>query len=64
MTGFGVLAISSIKAVMSILGKGNENLRLPMVPVTSATRRKLETLVGELGLMVEAPPTGEDLRMY
>ncbi len=53
-----------VKAVMSILGKGHENLRLPMVPVTPATRRKLETLVGELGLMVEAPPTGEDLRMY
>lgn len=53
-----------VKAVMSILGKGSENLRLPMVPVTSATRRKLELLVGELGLMVEAPPTGEDLRMY
>ena len=53
-----------IKAVMSILGKGEENLRLPMGPVTGATRRKLELLVGELGLMVDLPPTGEDLRMY
>ena len=53
-----------IKAVMSILGKGNENLRLPMVPVTKATRRKLELLVGELGLMVDVAPTGEDLRMF
>jgi len=53
-----------IKAVMAILGKGNENLRLPMVPVTKATRRKLELLVGELGLMVDLPPTGEDLRMF
>lgn len=53
-----------IKAVMAILGKGEENLRLPMVPVTPATRRKLEILVGELGLMVDLPPTGEDLRMY
>ena len=53
-----------VKAVMAILGKGTENLRLPMVPVTSATRRRLELLVGELGLMVDAPPTGEDLHMY
>ena len=52
-----------VKAVMAILGKGTENLRLPMVPVSAATRRKLETLVGELGLMIEAPPTGDDLRM-
>jgi 4-hydroxy-tetrahydrodipicolinate synthase len=53
-----------VKAVMAILGKGNENLRLPMVPVSKGTRHKLEVLVGELGLMVDAPPTGEDLRMY
>jgi 4-hydroxy-tetrahydrodipicolinate synthase len=53
-----------IKAVMSILGKGPDHLRLPMVHVTPATRRKLETLVGELGLMVDLPPTGEDLRMF
>ncbi len=53
-----------IKAVMSILGKGSEHLRLPMVPVTQTTRRKLEVMVGELGLMVDLPPTGEDLRMY
>jgi 4-hydroxy-tetrahydrodipicolinate synthase len=40
-----------VKAVMAILGMGDETLRLPMVPVTAATRHKLETLVGELGLM-------------
>ncbi len=39
-----------VKAVMSILGLGPETLRLPMVPVTSATRSRLEHLVGELGL--------------
>jgi 4-hydroxy-tetrahydrodipicolinate synthase len=41
-----------VKAVLSILGKGNETMRLPMVPVTRETRRKLELLCGELGLMV------------
>jgi 4-hydroxy-tetrahydrodipicolinate synthase len=53
-----------IKAIMAILGKGSEAVRLPMVPVSKGTRGKLELLVGELGLMVEAPPTGEDLRMF
>jgi 4-hydroxy-tetrahydrodipicolinate synthase len=41
-----------VKAVLSILGKGSETMRLPMVPVTRETRRKLELLCGELGLMV------------
>lgn len=44
-----------VKAVMSILGLGTEELRLPMVPVSLATRRRLETLVGELGLLAHAP---------
>jgi 4-hydroxy-tetrahydrodipicolinate synthase len=52
-----------VKAVMSLLGKGTETMRLPIVPVSQATRRRLETLVGELGLMVEAPPSNDNLRM-
>ena len=46
-----------------MLGRGEEVLRLPMVPVSTPTRRKLEMLVGELGLLVNAPHKGEDLRM-
>jgi 4-hydroxy-tetrahydrodipicolinate synthase len=53
-----------VKAVMAILGRGPDHLRLPMVPVTKSTRSRLELLVGELGLMVDLPPTGEDLRMF
>ncbi len=53
-----------VKAVLAILGKGEDVLRLPMVPVSEVTRRKLERMVGELGLLVELPPTGEDLRMF
>jgi len=54
-----------IKAVLSMLGKGDDVLRLPMIPVTPATRRRLETLVGELGLLVEAE-TGrvDNLRVF
>lgn len=53
-----------VKAVMAMLGRGEDVLRLPMVPVTEATRRKLERIVGELGLLVGVGPTGEDLRMF
>jgi hypothetical protein len=31
-----------------------DNLRLPMVPVTAATQRKLEQLLIELGLLPES----------
>ena len=44
--------------------RGEDVLRLPMVPVSDATRRKLERMVGELGMLVGVPATGEDLRMF
>lgn len=40
-----------IKAVMTMLGRGNEEMRLPMVPVSNASRRKLERILGELGML-------------
>lgn len=40
-----------VKAVMKMIGRGEDVLRLPMVPVSDATRKRLEALVGELGLM-------------
>jgi 4-hydroxy-tetrahydrodipicolinate synthase len=53
-----------VKAVLAMLGRGEEVLRLPMVPVSAATRRKLETMVGEVGLLAGVGSHGEDLRMY
>jgi 4-hydroxy-tetrahydrodipicolinate synthase len=53
-----------IKAVLAMLGRGEDILRLPMVPVSAATRRKLETMVGELGLLANVASNGENLRMY
>jgi 4-hydroxy-tetrahydrodipicolinate synthase len=54
-----------VKAVMAILGMGEETMRLPMVPVSVATRRKLEALCGELGLMVYSDAGKVDnLRMF
>lgn len=42
-----------VKAVMKMIGRGEDVLRLPMVPVSDATRKRLEALVGELGLISE-----------
>ena len=39
-----------VKAVLALMGRIDEKLRLPMVPVTAATRQKLGRLVSELGL--------------
>ena len=44
-----------IKAVLAMLGHGEDVLRLPMVPVSAATRKKLEALLAELGLLVTEP---------
>lgn len=39
-----------IKAVLALLGQGSETLRLPMTPVTDATRTRLRALLLQLGL--------------
>jgi 4-hydroxy-tetrahydrodipicolinate synthase len=41
-----------VKAVLHMIGHGEDVLRLPMVPVSDATRHKLELLASELGLPV------------
>ncbi len=40
-----------VKAVLSLMGRCDDVLRLPMVPVTAATQLKLQGLLGELGLI-------------
>jgi 4-hydroxy-tetrahydrodipicolinate synthase len=40
-----------VKSVMAMMGLLKENYRLPMVPVTPATRQKLAKLAEELGLL-------------
>jgi 4-hydroxy-tetrahydrodipicolinate synthase len=40
-----------IKAVLALLGRCSETLRLPMVPVTPATRTKLQSLLRDLNLL-------------
>jgi len=43
-----------VKAVLALMGRIEERLRLPMVPVTAATRQKLEAMLGELELLPAA----------
>ena len=54
---------SPVKAVLNLMGKCRDTVRLPLVPPTPATRSRLERLAGELGLLKFAPAEGE-LRMY
>jgi len=42
-----------VKGVLAMMGRIEDKLRLPMVPVTDATRNKLEMLLQELGLLHE-----------
>ena len=51
-----------IKAVLTLLGRGNEQLRLPMIPVSARTRHTLEMILGELGLLRDSPH--ENLRVF
>lgn len=53
-----------VKAVLAMMGKIGENYRLPMLPVSSGTRSRLERLAGELGLLVHGPQPEGDLRMF
>lgn len=46
-----------VKAVLHKLGRCEDVLRLPMVRVSEATRRKLEQMVDELGLLLHEPGT-------
>jgi 4-hydroxy-tetrahydrodipicolinate synthase len=45
-----------VKCVMAMMGRLQENYRLPIVPVTTATRQKLATVAEELGLLTQVHP--------
>lgn len=40
-----------VKAVLKMIGRGEDVLRLPMVPVSDPTRKRLEALAAELGVL-------------
>jgi 4-hydroxy-tetrahydrodipicolinate synthase len=47
-----------VKAVLAMLGHGEDVLRLPMVPVSDGLRKKLEGMLAELGLLAAASVGG------
>jgi len=51
-----------VKAVLKMIGHGDDVLRLPMVPVSDPTRKRLESLVAELGLLQAVTAQGEARR--
>lgn len=46
-----------VKAVLALLGHGEDHLRLPMVSVTPPTRQKLEKILSDLGLLASTAPS-------
>lgn len=52
-----------IKCVLAMMGRLEENYRLPMVPVQPVLRAQLERMAGELGLLSNVPSQG-DLRLF
>jgi 4-hydroxy-tetrahydrodipicolinate synthase len=52
------------KTILSLMGRCDATLRLPLVQPDRAMRQKLERLAGELGLLREAPLPEGDMRMF
>ena len=50
-----------VKTILSLMGKINDTVRLPLVPPDPQTRYKLERVAGELGLLKHLPNTGGEL---
>jgi len=44
-----------VKAVLNLMGRCSEHVRLPLVPPSTAVQVKLERLAGELGLLKHTP---------
>jgi 4-hydroxy-tetrahydrodipicolinate synthase len=53
-----------VKAVLNLMGRTTDVVRLPLVTPAAATRLKLERLAGELGLLKFAPVPEGGMRMY
>ena len=51
-----------VKAVLAMMGRIAEEYRLPMTPVASTTRERLQKLAGELGLLANILQNKSHLR--
>jgi 4-hydroxy-tetrahydrodipicolinate synthase len=45
-----------VKTVLNLMGRSSDQVRLPLVPPTAATRARLQRLAGELGLLPTVSP--------
>ena len=52
-----------VKAVLAMMGRIGEAYRLPIVPVSAATRSNLQKLIGELGLLGGSPQVDGEPRV-
>ena len=52
------------KTILSMMGRCDAAVRLPLVKPDKALRQRLERLAGELGLLREAPLPEGDMRMF
>ncbi len=59
---FWEMSPGPVKAVLAMMGKIKEQYRLPMVPVASSTRERLQKLAGELGLLTNMQQDRSHLR--
>jgi 4-hydroxy-tetrahydrodipicolinate synthase len=53
-----------VKTILSMMGRCEDTLRLPLVKPDRALRQKLERVAGELGLLRDAPLPEGDMRMF
>jgi 4-hydroxy-tetrahydrodipicolinate synthase len=52
------------KTILSMMGRCEDTVRLPLVKPDRATRQQLERVAGELGLLRDAPLPEGDMRMF
>jgi 4-hydroxy-tetrahydrodipicolinate synthase len=55
---------SPVKTVLALMGFCTDQVRLPLVPPSAATRTRLERLAGELGLLKHLPPPDGPSEVY
>src|SRR5579859_975666 len=53
-----------VKTILSMMGRCDATVRLPLVQPDRATRQRLERVAGELGLLRDAPLPEGDMRMF
>ena len=64
LANFSEPSPAPVKTILSLMGRMEDTVRLPSSLSHPPRTANWNALAGELGLLVGAPPTGEDLRMF